>query len=76
MKEFLKRFIFGEEEEESQLGKIRIVTPGGRMKFEANFNNRKDFERALHLIREEMEIMFDDVQNDASSHSSNDDAYF
>lgn len=63
MSKFWRKFIFGEDDEP---GKITIVTPKGRMKFEADFNDRKDFERALHLIKEEMEIMFDDVQNDAS----------
>lgn len=64
MNKFLRKFIFGEDEEP---GKIKIITPNGRMKFVADFNTREDFERALHLIREEMEIMFDDVQNDAAN---------
>lgn len=62
MSKFWRKLIFGEDEEP---GKITIVTPNGRMKFKAEFNNRKDFERALHLIKEEMEIMFDDVSSDS-----------
>ena len=62
MNKFLRKFIFGEDEEP---GKIKIITPNGRMKFVADFNTREDFERALHLIREEMEIMFDDVSSDS-----------
>ena len=58
MGNFLRKLIFGEDE---TLGKITIVTPNSRMKFEADFNDRKDFERAIKLIEEEMEIMFDDV---------------
>lgn len=72
MKEFLKRFIFGEEDDEP--GKITIITPKGRMKFKADFNNREDFERALHLIEEEMEIMFDktEILDDDGSRSVQD----
>lgn len=64
MNKFLKRFIFGEDDE-AQPGKICIVM--AQMKFEADFNNLKDFERALHLIQKEMEIMFDDVSSDSRS---------
>lgn len=53
---FWRKFIFGEDEEP---GKIKIVTPNGRMKFKADFNTREDFERALNLIKEELNIMFD-----------------
>lgn len=62
MNKFLRKFIFGEDEEP---GKIKIVTPKGRMKFESNFNTKQDFERALHLIKEEMEIMFNDVSSNS-----------
>lgn len=68
---FLRKFIFGEDEEP---GKIRIVTPNGRMKFEADFNTREDFERALNLIKEESNIMFDktDILDNGGSRSVQD----
>lgn len=68
MKGFLRKFIFGEDEEP---GKIKIVTPNGRMKFEADFNTREDFERALNLIKEESNIMFNktDILNNGGSRS-------
>lgn len=64
MNKFWRKFIFGEDETS---GKIKIVTPNRGMKFESNFNTKQDFERALHLIKEEMEIMFDDVSSNLRS---------
>lgn len=68
MIKLLRKFIFGEDEEP---GKIKIVTPNGRMKFEADFNTREDFERALNLIKEESNIMFDktDILDNSGSRS-------
>ena len=66
MNKLLRKFIFGEDEEP---GKIYIVTPNGRMKFKANLNTREDFERALNLIKEESNIMFDNGSRSAQDGS-------
>lgn len=64
MKKFLKRFIsgvkrfiFGDDEPYS----ISIATPNGKMKFEVDVNNQEAFKKDLHLIREEIEVIFNDV---------------
>ena len=47
MSNFLRKLVFGEDE---TLGKITIVTPNGRMKFEADFNDCKDLPNKAKCI--------------------------
>lgn len=54
----LKTFVFGEEEEKQPKGRVYIVTPSSRVKFEADLTVREDFERAIDLLDNEIGIMF------------------
>lgn len=40
-------------------GKIKIVTQNERVKFEADLTRQSDFRRAISLLKEELDIVFD-----------------
>lgn len=53
----LKKFVFGEDGEQLK-GKVYIVTPYSRVKFEADLTVEDDFDRAVTLLANEKKIMF------------------
>ena len=57
----LKLFVFGEDENkvrEQIKGRLSLVTPKNRVRFESELKVEEDFDRAISLLTKEKDILF------------------